>query len=118
MPIVRQRPFSAVSLTVGCAKQMAKHHQSNQLDRVLLSRLSVSNLRLANPDTSFALLMCYTLFTYLIRKYVNTETVLQDMIDKLIEIERCYGKEMNLDKTKVMRISRQPFPVKIMIDQK
>jgi len=26
--------------------------------------------------------------------------------------------EMNIKKTKVMRISRQPFPVKIMIDQK
>ena len=25
--------------------------------------------------------------------------------------------EMNVEKTKVMRISRQPFPVKIMIDQ-
>jgi hypothetical protein len=26
--------------------------------------------------------------------------------------------EMNVEKTKVMRISRQPMPVKIMIDQK
>ena len=40
------------------------------------------------------------------------------MIDKLIEIGGCYGMEMNVEKTKVMRISRQPFPVKIMIDQK
>jgi len=39
------------------------------------------------------------------------------MIDKLIEIGRCYGMEMNVEKTKVMRISRQPFPVKNMIDQ-
>ena len=39
------------------------------------------------------------------------------MIDKLIEIGGCYGMEMNVEKTKVMRISRQPFPVKIMIDQ-
>jgi hypothetical protein len=46
------------------------------------------------------------------------EKVLQDMIDKLIEIGRCYGMEMNVEKTKVMRISRQPFPVTIMIDQK
>ena len=45
------------------------------------------------------------------------EKVLQDMIDKLIEIGRCYGMEMKVEKTKVMRISRQPFPVKIMIDQ-
>ena len=46
------------------------------------------------------------------------EKVLQDMIDKLIEIGRCYGIELNVEKTKVMRISRQPLPVKIIIDQK
>jgi hypothetical protein len=46
------------------------------------------------------------------------EKVLQDTIDKLIEIGRCYGMEMSVEKTKVKRISRQPFPVKIMIDQK
>jgi hypothetical protein len=40
------------------------------------------------------------------------------MTDKLIESGRCYGMEMNVEKTKVMRISRQLFPVKIMIDQK
>jgi hypothetical protein len=40
------------------------------------------------------------------------------MIDKLIEIGRCYSMEMNVEKTKVMRISRQPFPVKIVIDRK
>jgi hypothetical protein len=40
------------------------------------------------------------------------------MIDKLIEIGRCCGMEMNVEKTKAMRISRQPFPVKIMIVQK
>ena len=34
------------------------------------------------------------------------EKVLQDMIDKLIEIGRCYGMEINVEKTKVMRISR------------
>jgi hypothetical protein len=39
------------------------------------------------------------------------------MIDKLNEIGKCFGMEMNVEKTKVMRISRQPFPVKIMIDQ-
>ena len=46
------------------------------------------------------------------------EKVLQGMIDKLIEIGGCYGMETNVEKTKVMRISRQPFPVKIMINQK
>ena len=40
------------------------------------------------------------------------------MFDKLTEIGICYGMEMNVDKTKIMRISRQPFPVTIMIDQK
>jgi hypothetical protein len=46
------------------------------------------------------------------------EKVLQDTTDKLTEIGGCYGMEINVEKTKVMRISRQPFPVKIMIDQK
>jgi hypothetical protein len=46
------------------------------------------------------------------------EKVLQDMTDKLTEIGRCYGMEINVEKTKVIRISRQPLPVKIMIDQK
>jgi hypothetical protein len=38
--------------------------------------------------------------------------------DRLIEIGRCYGMEMNVEKTKVMRISRQPTPVTIKIDQR
>jgi len=45
------------------------------------------------------------------------EKVLQGMIDKLIEIGRYYGMEMDVKK-KVMRISRQPSPVTIMINQK
>jgi hypothetical protein len=40
------------------------------------------------------------------------------MIDKVIEIGGCYGMEMNVEKTKVMRISRQPFSLNNMIDQK
>jgi len=46
------------------------------------------------------------------------EKVLQDMIDKLIEIGGCYGMEIIVEKRKIMRISRKPFPVKIIIDQK
>jgi hypothetical protein len=48
------------------------------------------------------------------------KTVLQVMIDKVIEIGRPYGMEMNVEKTKVMKISRQPSPVTIVIhaDQK
>jgi len=35
-----------------------------------------------------------------------------------IEIGGCYGMERNVEKTKIMRISKQPFSVKIMIEQK
>jgi hypothetical protein len=44
------------------------------------------------------------------------EKVLQGVIDRLIEIGRRYGMEMNVGKTKVMKISRQPATMKIMID--
>jgi hypothetical protein len=40
------------------------------------------------------------------------------MIDRLIEIGRCCRMETNVEKTKVMRISRQQSPIQIMIDQK
>jgi hypothetical protein len=33
--------------------------------------------------------------------------VLQGMIDRLIEIGRCYGVDMNVEKSKVLRISRE-----------
>ena len=39
------------------------------------------------------------------------------MIDKIIEIGRYYGMEMNQEKTKLVRISSQPLPVPTMIDQ-
>ena len=35
------------------------------------------------------------------------ETMLQGIIDRLIEVGRCYGMEMYVEKTRVMRISRQ-----------
>jgi hypothetical protein len=40
------------------------------------------------------------------------------MIDRLMEIGRRYGMEMNIKNTKVMRILRQPSPAQIMTDQK
>jgi hypothetical protein len=46
------------------------------------------------------------------------ETILQSMIDKLIEVERGYGMEINAEKTRTMRISRQPTPMQIKIDKK
>jgi len=45
------------------------------------------------------------------------ETVLSSMTDRLIKIGRCYGMQMNMETTKVLRISRQPSPIQIMIDQ-
>jgi hypothetical protein len=41
------------------------------------------------------------------------ETLLQTMTDKLIEVGRRYGMEINIEKTKSMRISRQPTPLQI-----
>jgi hypothetical protein len=40
------------------------------------------------------------------------------MINRLIEIGGCYGVEMNVKTTKVMRISRYLFLVQIRVDQK
>ena len=45
------------------------------------------------------------------------EKVLQGMIDKLNEVGRYNGMEINVKKTKVMRISRHTYPVTIMINQ-
>ena len=39
-------------------------------------------------------------------------------IEIVIETGRYYGMEMNVEKPKVMRISRQPSPVTITINQK
>ena len=45
------------------------------------------------------------------------ETVLQGMIEKLIETGRYYGMEINVEKTKLMRISRKKSPITITIDK-
>jgi hypothetical protein len=46
------------------------------------------------------------------------EMVLQGMIERLTEIRRHYGMEMNVEKTKIMRMSRRPSPIQIVMDQK
>jgi len=46
------------------------------------------------------------------------EMVLHGMTEGLIEYGRSYGMEINVEKTKVMRISRQPSPIQIKIRQK
>jgi hypothetical protein len=43
------------------------------------------------------------------------ETILQSMIDKLIEVGRGYSMEINVEKTKTVRLSRQPTPLQIKI---
>jgi hypothetical protein len=46
------------------------------------------------------------------------ETILQGMTDGLGQDGRHYEMEVNVEITKVMRISREPSPVQIMTDQK
>ena len=48
---------------------------------------------------------------------IKEDKVLHNMINKLIEIGGCYGMEINV-RGKEMVISRQPFPVKIIIDKR
>jgi hypothetical protein len=45
------------------------------------------------------------------------EAVQQGTIKRQTEIGRSCRMEMNVDKIKVMRISRQPSPIQILIDQ-
>jgi len=45
------------------------------------------------------------------------EAVLQGVIDRLNGIGRYYGMEVNVDKSNVLRISKQPSPIQIMVDQ-
>jgi len=45
------------------------------------------------------------------------ETVLQDIIDRLMEIKRCYGMELNMEKGGANRISRQLSPTLNIIEQ-
>jgi hypothetical protein len=46
------------------------------------------------------------------------ETMQQVTADRLTEIGICYGMEMNVEKMKVMRSSRQPSPVHMLTNQK
>jgi hypothetical protein len=46
------------------------------------------------------------------------ETALQGMIEKLIKIGICYGMELKVNETEVLRISRHPSSVTITIGQK
>jgi len=48
----------------------------------------------------------------------HEQTFMQDMNDRLIETERQNGMEMNVEKTTVVRISRKPSPIEMMISKK
>jgi len=67
----------------------------------------------------------YNIYIY-IYIYINADdlvllgkkgTVLQSMIDRIIERGRCYGMEVNVEKTEVMRIPIHSSPVQSMIDK-
>jgi hypothetical protein len=45
------------------------------------------------------------------------ETIIQSIIDKVIEVGRGYSMEINAQKIKTIRISRQPTPLRIKIDK-
>jgi hypothetical protein len=42
----------------------------------------------------------------------TAKLIVQGMVDRIIEIGRCYGMETNVEKTNVMKISRQLSPNK------
>jgi hypothetical protein len=44
--------------------------------------------------------------------------VLEGMMDKLMDTGRCYIMDTNVENTEVINISRQSFPVQMMIEQK
>ena len=44
------------------------------------------------------------------------ETVLEGMTSRQTELGRCSGMEVNVVKTKIMRVSKEPSPLQIMID--
>jgi hypothetical protein len=65
-------------------------------------------MRTSNSNCEICRCLCAT----------KEEMVIQDMINRLSDTERCYGMEMNVEKTKGMTISKQPFPLQIVIYKK
>ena len=62
---------------------------------------------------------CIGIFTSETRGLLDKEkTVLQGMSERTIKIERFYGMEIDVGRSKVMRISRQPSPIQIKRDKK
>jgi hypothetical protein len=48
----------------------------------------------------------------------HEQTFMQDMNDRLTETGRQNGMEMNVEKNTVVRISRKPFPIEMVISIK
>jgi len=46
------------------------------------------------------------------------ETMVQGITERLISIGRDYGTKMSAEKTKIIRISKPPFPAQIRVNQK
>jgi hypothetical protein len=57
--------------------------------------------------------LCTTKYTDGLELLAKEETMLQVMKEELIETGRCYGVEMNVGRTKEMRIPTQPSPILI-----
>jgi hypothetical protein len=52
------------------------------------------------------------------KRLAKDATMLQDTTKRLIQTGRCYEMEMNVEKTRVLRIPWQPSSIRIMTDQK
>jgi hypothetical protein len=77
-------------------------------------RSSARTLSVTAPEGSEDIPIEQIIFTV---KYTD-DFVLQGMIERLIKIERYYGMEMSVEKMKVMRISREPPQIQIVVDKK
>lgn len=62
-------------------------------------------------------IICTVQCVYDLVLLAEKEMMLQGMIYRITENGRHYGMEINVEKTKVMRISKQPSTVQIMIYQ-
>jgi len=57
-------------------------------------------------------------YTYGLLLLAKEQPALQWLSNSIIEVARCFGMEMNVEKTEVMKISRQASSRQIMTDQK
>ena len=64
-------------------------------------------------------ILCYLKYADDLVLLAKEEKVLQGTIERLIDVRRCYGMEMNVGmEIQVMRFSRLPSLIRIMIGQK